>query len=191
MSSDSRASMIRSAAALFGSRGLSGTSFSDVLADSGAPRGSIYHHFPGGKKQLAEDAVGWTSEQILAYLRACPADTPAGVLAWFIDLWRRSVRASGGSSGCPVAGVALDTCTTAGDLMDTACAAFASWTALLAAQLEAAGLPEPRARTVAVTALAGMEGALILCRAERSGQPLEDTARELMSLLPPEAEVAG
>ena len=53
MNSNSRARMVRSAAALFGSRGLSATSFSDVLADSGAPRGSIYHHFPGGKKQLA------------------------------------------------------------------------------------------------------------------------------------------
>ena len=112
MGSNSRATMIRSAAALFGSRGLSGTSFSDVLADSGAPRGSIYHHFPGGKKQLAEDAIGWTSQQVLAHLRACPAGTPSGVLACFIDLWRQSVQASGGSSGCPVAGVAIDTAST-------------------------------------------------------------------------------
>src|ERR1700761_553106 len=109
MSSNSRASMVRTAAALFGSRGLPATSFSDVLAASGAPRGSIYHHFPGGKKQLAQDAIAWTSEQVLGHLRACPADTPAGVLAWFVDLWRQSALASGGSSGCPVAGVALDT----------------------------------------------------------------------------------
>ena len=54
MSGSSRVSMISSAAALIGAHGLSGTSFSDVLADSGAPRGSIYYHFPGGKKQLAE-----------------------------------------------------------------------------------------------------------------------------------------
>jgi AcrR family transcriptional regulator len=66
---NSRTSMISSAAALIGARGLSGTSFSDVLADSGAPRGSIYHHFPGGKKQLAGDVIAWTSEQILGYLR--------------------------------------------------------------------------------------------------------------------------
>src|ERR1700722_1272377 len=92
MNSNSRMRMVRSAAALFGSRGLSATSFSDVVADSGAPRGSIYHHFPGGKKQLAEDAIGWTSEQILAHLQACPAETASAVLAWFIDLWRRSVQ---------------------------------------------------------------------------------------------------
>jgi TetR/AcrR family transcriptional regulator, lmrAB and yxaGH operons repressor len=183
MNSSSRASMICSAAALFGSRGLSATSFSDVLADSGAPRGSIYHHFPGGKKQLAEDVISWTSEQVLGHLRACPASTPSGVLAWFIDLWRQSVAASGGWSGCPVAGIAVDT-GAAGDLIDAARAAFSDWTALLAGQLQAAGVPAQRAGPIATVTLAAMEGALILCRAERSIQPLETTAQELMNLLP-------
>jgi TetR/AcrR family transcriptional regulator, lmrAB and yxaGH operons repressor len=182
MNSSSRASMICSAAALFGSRGLSATSFSDVLADSGAPRGSIYHHFPGGKKQLAEDVISWTSEQVLGHLRACPAGTPSGVLAWFIDLWRQSVAASGGWSGCPVAGIAVDT-GAAGDLIDAARAAFSDWTALLAGQLQAAGVPAHRAGPIATVTLAAMEGALILCRAERSIQPLETTAQELMNLL--------
>src|SRR2546430_4988817 len=68
VSTDSRASMVRSAASLIRSRGVSATSFSDVLADSGAPRGSIYHHFPGGKAQLAEDAIQWTSERLLTHL---------------------------------------------------------------------------------------------------------------------------
>jgi TetR/AcrR family transcriptional regulator, lmrAB and yxaGH operons repressor len=184
MVSDSRASMIRSAAALFGSRGLSATSFSDVLADSGAPRGSIYHHFPGGKQQLAEDAIRWTSEQVLAHLRACPSSAASGVLAWFIDLWRQSVQASGGTSGCPVAGIAVDVGATADDLIGAARAAFSDWAALLASQLQAAGLPAHRAGPVATASLAAMEGALILCRAERSSQPLETIAQELMHLLP-------
>jgi TetR/AcrR family transcriptional regulator, lmrAB and yxaGH operons repressor len=184
VASSSRASMICSAAALFGSRGLSATSFSDVLADSGAPRGSIYHHFPGGKKQLAEDAIGWTSEQVLAHLHACPSSSPSGVLAWFIDLWRQSVQASAGSSGCPVAGIAIDTGSADNDLIGAARAAFTDWTALLAHQLQATGVPVPRARPIATAALAAMEGALILCRAERSSQPLEIIAEELMNLLP-------
>jgi TetR/AcrR family transcriptional repressor of lmrAB and yxaGH operons len=191
MATDSRASMIRSAAVLFGSRGLCATSFADVLADSGAPRGSIYHHFPGGKKQLAQDAIAWTSAQVLAHLDACPADTAAGVLAWFVDLWRQSVQASGGSSGCPVAGIAIDAgeAGAAGDddLMAAARAAFAQWTGRLADRLRAAGLPADRCGPVATTALAAMEGALILCRAERSIEPLEATARELMNLLPAQA----
>jgi TetR/AcrR family transcriptional regulator, lmrAB and yxaGH operons repressor len=145
----------------------------------------IYHHFPGGKNQLAQDAIGFTSEQVLAHLQACPAGTASGVLAWFVDLWRQSVLASGGSSGCPVAGVAIDTGSTAGELIDTARAAFSSWTALLAEKLQATGVPAHRAGSIATATLAGMEGALILCRAERSSRPLEDTAKELMNLVAP------
>src|SRR3984957_17083417 len=137
MNSNSRARMVRSAAALFGSRGLSATSFSAVLADSGAPRGWIYHHFPGGKKQLAQDAIGWTSEQILEHLPTCPATTPSGVLAWFIDLWRQSVQTSGASPGCPVAGIAIDTGSGTDDLIDAARGALPQWTAVLASQLQA------------------------------------------------------
>jgi TetR/AcrR family transcriptional regulator, lmrAB and yxaGH operons repressor len=184
MSSTSRARMVRSAAALFGARGFCGTSFADVLADSGAPRGSIYHHFPGGKNQLAEDAIGLTSEQVLAHLRGCPDGTAAGVLAWFIDLWRQSVLASGARSGCPVAGVAIDTGSTAGHLIDAARTAFSAWTGGLAAQLEAAGVPADRAGSIATASLAAMEGALILCRAAGNSRPLEATAQELMNLLP-------
>jgi TetR/AcrR family transcriptional regulator, lmrAB and yxaGH operons repressor len=184
MSSESRASMIRSAALLIGSRGVSATSFSDVLADSGAPRGSIYHHFPDGKAELATEAIGWTSEQVLGHLRSCPAATPADVLACFIDLWRQSVLRSGGSSGCAVVGVAIDTDAARDGLIDAVRTAFRSWTALLAERLEAAGVPASRAATIAVAALAGMEGALILCRAEGGTGPLEAVAGELMRLLP-------
>jgi len=109
MSTDSRASMVRSAASLIRSRGVSATSFSDVLADSGAPRGSIYHHFPDGKRQLAEDAIQSTSERLLAHLRAGAPTSPSEVLERFIAMWRQVVVASAGSAGCVVAGVAIDT----------------------------------------------------------------------------------
>jgi AcrR family transcriptional regulator len=59
---DSRASMVRGAVSLIRTRGVNATSFSDVLAKSGAPRGSIYYHFPKGKEQLAGDAIRWTSD---------------------------------------------------------------------------------------------------------------------------------
>jgi TetR/AcrR family transcriptional repressor of lmrAB and yxaGH operons len=184
MTSDSRANMIRSAASLIGSRGISATSFSDVLADSGAPRGSIYHHFPDGKRQLAIEAMEWTSQQILGHLLACPAATAADVLGCFIDLWRQSVVQSCGTSGCPVAGVAIDTGTGEDGLIDVVRETFRSWTTLLAERLEGAGVPAGRAASIAVTTLASMEGALILCRAEGGTGPLEAAAGELMRLLP-------
>jgi TetR/AcrR family transcriptional regulator, lmrAB and yxaGH operons repressor len=183
VTSDSRASMVRSAAALISSHGVNATSFADVVGDSGAPRGSIYHHFPEGKRQLTEDAVRWTSGRVLAYLRAGPTDSPAQVLGRFIELWRQVVVSSGGSAGCVVAGVAVDTVDDA-PMLEIVRATFQSWVDALAEQLTAAGLPADRAAPVAQITLAGMEGALILCRAEGGTAPLDVVAEELMRLLP-------
>jgi len=186
MTSESRERMVRSAASLIRTRGLNATSFSEVLAESGAPRGSIYHHFPEGKEQLAEDAIRWTSERVLAHLRAGTAVTASDVLKRFIAMWRQVVVTSGGSAGCVVAGVAIDTDATVAGQIDLVRSTFRSWVKLLAEQLEAVGVPSDRAVPIALAALAGMEGALILSRAEGNAKPLDTVAEELMRLLPPQ-----
>jgi TetR/AcrR family transcriptional regulator, lmrAB and yxaGH operons repressor len=186
MATDSRANMVRSAASLIRSRGVSATSLSDVLAESGAPRGSIYHHFPDGKRQLAEDAISWTSERVLAHLRAGNPQSPSEVLERFIAMWRQVVVTSGATAGCVVAGVAIDTGPDDTGVMDVVRATFRSWAAALAEQLEAVGVPSQRAMPIALATLAGMEGALILCRAEGNVKPLDAVAKELMRLLPSE-----
>jgi len=170
--------MIRSAASLIGSTGVSATSFSHILEDSGAPRGSIYHHFPSGKEQLAAAAMDWTTDRILEHQNTCKAATPWGVVEHFIDLFREVVRASNGASGCAVAGVAVDTAAEA-DLMRVVQVTFRSWTDLLTRQLKQAGLEHELARTSAVATVASVEGALILCRAEGGGGPLDDVASQI------------
>jgi len=186
MASDSRASMVRSAASLIRSRGVSATSLSDVLAESGAPRGSIYHHFPDGKRQLAEDAISWTSERVLAHLRTGHSARPSDVLERFIGMWRQVVVTSSGTAGCVVVGVAIDTGPGDTGLMEVVRATFRSWASVLAEELEAVGVPSARARPIALATLAAMEGALILCRAEGNVRPLDAVAEELTRLLPPE-----
>jgi TetR/AcrR family transcriptional repressor of lmrAB and yxaGH operons len=191
MTGDSRERMVRSAASLIRSRGLNATSFSEVLADSGAPRGSIYHHFPEGKGQLAEDAIKWTSERVLAHLRAGASATAPDVLKRFIAMWRQVVVSSAGTAGCVVAGVAIDTDATEAGQIDVVRSTFRSWVKLLAEQLEAVGVPSARAAPIALATVAGMEGALILCRAEGNAKPLDTVAEELMRLLPPETSRPG
>ena len=183
MSKESRSKMIQSAAAVIRRRGLSATSFAEIVADSKAPRGSIYHHFPQGKDQLAREAIRGTSAWVLAKQGSCSAKTPAGVLDCFIDLWRQVVVSSKGTAGCVVAGVAVDTLPEAEELMAAVRTAFDSWVDLLTTQLRTAGMPTARSRSVAVSALAAMEGALILCRAERSVAPLEIVASQLKRLV--------
>jgi hypothetical protein len=109
-------------------------------------------------------------------------------------MWRAVVVASDARAGCAIAGVAVDTGITAvgtGDAEETDDAqllraardGFRSWIALLTEQLAAAGVPAGRAGPLARTTLAAMEGALILCRAERSVGPLDEVAAEILGLL--------
>ena len=92
---------------------------------------------------------------------------------------------SNGAAGCVVAGTAIDTVAGERGLIDIVRATFGAWVELLTAQLEAVGVPARRAEHIAVATIAGMEGALILCRAEGNTGPLETVAAELIRLLPP------
>jgi TetR/AcrR family transcriptional regulator, lmrAB and yxaGH operons repressor len=180
---DSRRKMVEGAAALMGAQGMNATSLSDVLDQSGAPRGSIYFHFPGGKRELATDAMRWTSDQIVAYMTSHSASSPADVLANFVALFRHVIEASDGAAGCAVAGVTIDAPATDRELMDVAREAFHSWVELLADQLRVAGVPDERVSGIAVTAVASVEGALILCRAEGGAAPLDAVERQLRRLI--------
>lgn len=176
--------MIQSAGTLLRERGLAGTSFREVLAHSGAPRGSIYHHFPEGKNQLVEEAVTAAGVAGSEMIAACADDGDAVVtLRRFIRLWGQGLEASGYEAGCPL--VAVTTAASADEpgLRAAAAEAFAAWHDALAACLRDGGLSRARARRLATTIIAAVEGAVVLCRAQHSGQPLKDVGAELEPLL--------
>jgi TetR/AcrR family transcriptional repressor of lmrAB and yxaGH operons len=180
---DVRTRMVRAAATLMGARGVSATSFADVIEASGAPRGSIYHYFAGGKRQLVAEAIDWTSEQVQAHQRGCHATTPSGVIEHFVDLWRQIVTASGAHAGCPIAALATDPYGDEPQLSSAVERAFEAWTALLAGQLSDAGMSGSDALAIATTAVAAMEGALVLCRARGDAAPLDAIANQLDQLV--------
>ena len=74
--SDARSRLIRVAAALFRQRGYDGIGLAEILQASGAPKGSFYHHFPGGKEQLAEACIAHAGEQVGALIDAAMAEAP-------------------------------------------------------------------------------------------------------------------
>jgi AcrR family transcriptional regulator len=175
--------MIRSAATLFRRNGIEGTSFSDVLEHSKAPRGSIYHHFPQGKAQLAEETTRWAGDFIAAGLTAAlDSDDPGAAIARFGSFWLEVLRDSDYADGCPIMAAALE-----GDRMagarDAAGAAFARWEAEIAAAVERHGLPPERARSIAMLVIAATEGAIVLSRAQRSTEPLERVLGELEQIV--------
>lgn len=179
---DPRERMIRSAVALFREHGVNGTSFSDVLEHSTAPRGSLYHYFPGGKAQLAEEATRYAGDFIAVGLAAAlEQKDPAAAISDFATVWRDVLRRSDFSAGCPILSASLE-----GErspaARDAAGAAFRRWEKLLADGFERQGTPRPRARSLATLSIAAIEGAIVLARAQRSSAPLERVVGELEAL---------
>ncbi|MDX6353512.1 MAG: TetR/AcrR family transcriptional regulator, lmrAB and yxaGH operons repressor [Streptomyces sp.] len=187
MAPDTRSRMIAAAVGLLQRHGLAAMSFTDVLAESGAARGAIYHHFPGGKQQLALEAAERNGADIRGYLHALPDGTPREVVAAFLGDVRPVVAASAEGGGCAVAAVTVDGGTGVADqggLREVAAAAFTGWTAELATKLTAAGLDPARAADLATLMITTLVGAHTLCRAAGSVDPFDRAAAALLANLP-------
>ena len=178
-----RERMIQSALFLMGEHGVEATSFSQVLDHSRAPRGSIYHHFPGGKAQLVEEATRYAGDLVVKLLaEACDLyDDPVATVEAVANFWRTLLHDSEFAAGCPVLAATLE-----GDRLPAAraaaCEAFQRWEGLYVTILTRTGVPEERARSLASTAISAIEGAVILSRAQRSNAPLERVGIELQGL---------
>jgi AcrR family transcriptional regulator len=175
-----RAKMVRGAAELLRERGYSGTGFREVIEITGAPRGSIYHHFPDGKAQLAGEAVEYVGALARDAISAPFEEAdPIGALRTFVELWRRDFERSGYRAGCPIAAVAVENHDEAPELLDAAAGAFGRWRVAFADCLRRAGADEARAESLAVLVVSAVEGAIVLSRAERDSAPLLEVAGEL------------
>ena len=162
--------------------GVAGMSFTDVLAASGAARGAIYHHFPGGKAQLVAEAAAANADQVRDVFASLPTDTPGAVVDAFIKAVRPAVEGSAAGLGCAVAALSLDDDRGNHTLRRAASTAFDLWTDALAERLSTAGLPTPEATDLATTLLSMLEGAHVLCRAAGSLEPYERIARTARTL---------
>lgn len=108
--SDSRERMVLSATALLREHGASATSIDRVLAHSGAPRGSVYHHFPGGRAQLIDEAVALAGDFVAGLIEtATQADDAVEAIDAFFALWRDRLVDSDFRAGCPIVAVAVET----------------------------------------------------------------------------------
>jgi AcrR family transcriptional regulator len=171
--------MIRSAALLMRERGVEATSFSSVLSRSGAPRGSIYHHFPGGKAQLIEESTRYAGEFIAAGLVASlESGDPVAAVRAFGNSWREILGESDYAAGCPVVAAALEADRTPGARV-VAGVAFARWEELIADGLGRRGIGPDQARSIATLTIAAISGSVIVARAQRSSAPLERVVGEL------------
>src|SRR5829696_5711510 len=140
--SDTRRKMVAGAARAIGTRGVGAMSLRDLAKEAGVPLGSTYHHFPGGKAQLAEEAVTSVGRQVARLVDKAQEEGIEAALAAFARVWRELLVESDFRTGCPVLAVAT------GDdpgLTETARAVFATWQELMVEGLVADGVPAERA----------------------------------------------
>jgi len=178
---DVRVTMAEGATRLLATNGMAGTTFAEVLALTGAPRGSIYHHFPGGKSELihaALDVANTFGKEPIESVRGRPA---VDVVATFLEQWRLLLIGFKLRAGCAVAAVAVSD----GDpeLRQHAGAVFQEWSELLAGLLVDGGIDTQSAPALATLVICATEGAVAISRAENDIEPFESVATQLLELV--------
>lgn len=177
--------MIRAAADLLQRRGYHGTGVAEILAQSGAPRGSLYHHFPGGKRQITIEAIAYAAQLFArdldsAVREAADIDACCAALS---TLCKRDLLATDYDAGCPLAAVALDAPSNEGDIMDACRAGFALWADRVAAHFGRLGLASESAIDAAKLFVRLLLGSSMAARVAKTTVPIDEGIAQLKAAL--------
>jgi AcrR family transcriptional regulator len=167
--------IVNASAELFRRQGYTGTGLKQIVTAADAPFGSLYHFFPGGKEQLAEEVIRRSGEFYLLLEDAIFEPAPDLVTATrdFFAGAAETLRSTDYADACPIATVALEVASTSEPLRQATADVFESWVAAIARRAREEGISPKKSRELAVSVIALLEGAFILCRASRSTEPLQ------------------
>jgi AcrR family transcriptional regulator len=174
LAAGTRDRIMDSSAELFRRQGYAGTGIKQILAAAGAPFGSLYHFFPGGKEQLGAEAIRTSGRlylELFATVAATAPDVPSAVEAFFGGA-AQTLEETGYADACPIATVALEVASTNEPMREACAEVFESWITGATAYFASAGIPPQPARELAVSMLCLLEGAFVFCRTMRSTEPL-------------------
>ena len=177
-----REEMIRGAIGLLAERGVQGASFAVVTEATNTPRGSIYHHFPGGKNELIEEAVASIGALVSSLIDAVDVDSPSQVVEVFLESWQALLISNEFNSNCAVANTAIG----AGEdeeLRRASQRVFERWIESLTAAFVRSGVAQKTATDYALVCLAATEGALIIGRVSRDDKVFSALSRQLKLLV--------
>jgi AcrR family transcriptional regulator len=171
--------LVRTAMRLFRRQGYASTGLQQIVAESGAPKGSLYHYFPGGKEALGESAIAMAGGMIRQMLSDLAArhDEPKAFLRAYCRVMAGWMEESGFRSGCPIATTLLETAPQSPSITAAGQRAIDGWIDVIGGVLAKGGMELREARSRAQLVVAAMEGALILSRIRLSTRPILDVAR--------------
>lgn len=183
-SSKHRQAIVRTAALLFRRHGYAATGLARIVAESGAPKGSVYHYFPEGKAAIGAAAVAFAGELVRRCLESLAERnaTPGELLRAYAGQLAGWMAESGFRDGCPIATILLEAATDEPGIRAAGARAGAEWTGILAGALRAHGVAPKRARRLALTAIAALEGSLIQARVAADTTPILEVAEEIGAL---------
>jgi AcrR family transcriptional regulator len=167
--------ILETTAELFRRYGYTGTGLKQIVSQANAPFGSLYHFFPGGKAHLGEDVIR-RSGQMYQELVEAVWDAAPDVVTGTSDVFAgaaETLRQTDYADACPIETVALEVASTNEPLRLATAGVFASWITAGTERLTDAGIPKEKARELAISTIALLEGAFVLSRAMRSAEPLE------------------
>lgn len=175
--------LIQTAMRLFRRQGYASTGLQQILLESGAPKGSLYYYFPGGKEELAEAAVRLAGRLIAEMLRdtADRSATPADFVRMYCAKMAQWMEESHFRSGSPITTVMLETAPMIPSLTQAGAEVYASWEHIIAEVFVRAGMDGAKAQAWAQTLIATVEGALVLARIQQSAAPIRNIGASLDS----------
>ena len=174
MATATKQRILERSATLFMRQGYASTGVKQIVAEAGAPFGSLYHFFPAGKEQLGAETIRWSGAryaQLIDVFFAPGADPVAATRAFFAAAGE-TLRETGYADACPIATVALEVSSTSEPMREACAEVFESWIGLTQARLVESGLTARAARALAISILASLEGAFVLARALRSTEQI-------------------
>src|SRR5262245_60374539 len=170
--------LVRTAMRLFRQQGYASTGLLQILAESGAPKGSLYHYFPDGKEALARAAVELAGELIAQMLSGLAErhKQPKAFVKAYCEVMAGWMEQSEFRSGCPIATTMLETAPHSPELTEAGVRAIDRWIEIVTSVFVNAGLSQREAKTRAQLLIATMEGTLLLARIRQSPRPIMDIA---------------
>jgi TetR/AcrR family transcriptional repressor of lmrAB and yxaGH operons len=185
--------MLQAATRLLQTRGYYGTGLNDVLAESGAPRGSLYFHFPGGKGQLALEATRAAVDDVTLATAAtiAQAETPGAALKAISQRIAELMRTTNYERSCPISPLIHDGASDLPALLDLCRKAFDTWMGLMQEMLLESGLQPHRARTLSLLAQTVFQGGAIVSRTHHDERMLLDAIDEVARLIDDEVASAS
>lgn len=183
MARSTREAILTAAAELMRHKGFAAVAMKDVVAASGLPIGSLYHHFPGGKNQIAREALinAGTAYGLLIPTLAAPHDDLGEAVESMFAQAAADMESTGFANMCPVGTVAAEVAGTVEELRDASAEIFTGWFDGGAAYFVSRGLDETTARDVTLAIVSALEGAFLLARTLRDVEPLLAVGRVLGS----------